>query len=197
MDGRAACAALVLAGGRSARLGQPKQLVRYRGETLLGRIVSHALQVAAGPVLVVLGAPGATSDACRAELAGLPVNLLDNPDAATGMGSSLRLGMAAVTNLPSPPERLLLLVADQPLVTSRHLALLLAVPAPGGIAAAVYAGRAGVPAVFSRQHFAALSKAEGDAGARALLRSLPFAPVPMPEAAVDIDTPEDLRALVG
>ena len=96
----------------------------------------------------------------------------------------------------APPDRVLLLVSDQPLVTPEHLRLLLAAPAPDGIVAAVYNGRLGVPAVFSRQHFAALAAVEGDHGARALLRTLPATPFDLPEAAVDIDTPDDLRHLI-
>ena len=149
-------------------------------------------------------------------LAGLPVTLVANPDHASGMGSSLRAGMTALLALPgepsaagsapqavsSPtlaevaaPDRVLLLVSDQPLVTAEHLRLLLAAPAPDGIVAAAYNGRLGVPAVFDRRHFAALAAAEGDQGARTLLRTLPATPFDLPEAAVDIDTPDDLRGL--
>lgn len=151
-------------------------------------------------------------------LAGLPVTVVANPDHATGMGSSLRAGMAALlaaphephdgsvqsqavagagTPEPAAPDRVLLLVADQPLVTAEHLRLLLSAPAPDGIVAAAYNGRLGVPAIFSRQHFTALAAAEGDQGARTLLRTLPATPFDLPEAAVDIDTPDDLRQWIA
>ena len=224
-------AAILLAAGASTRLGTPKQLVLYRGEPLLRRAARSALEAGASPVLVVLAADrkpssrlhthldrsahtasqttpsNSMADLSRQALAGLPVTLVENPDHSSGMGSSLRAGMAALlrhaTPLPpshiprdrSKPDRVLLLVSDQPLLTPEHLGLLLAAPAPDGIVAAAYNGRLGVPAIFSRQHFAALAAVEGDHGARTLLRNLPATPFDLPEAALDIDTPDDLRDL--
>ncbi len=182
--------ALLLAAGESTRLGRPKQLVLHRGEPLLRRAVRVAAAVGATPVFVVTN-PSLPD--CRAMLSDLPATVLVNPLPAAGMGSSLRLGMEAV--LAAQPERLLLLVCDQPLLGPEHLGRLLRAPAPGGVAAAAYGGRAGVPAVFSQEHFPALAQLSGDQGARGLLRTLPATPVPMPEAAIDIDTPEDLAAL--
>ena len=194
-------AAILLAAGGSTRLGQPKQLVVFHGETLLHRAARLALDAGAAPVIVVVpGTPGSASSApfgpdpqCwTAALEGLPVTPLGNPHAGEGMGRSLRLGLAA---LPPGTERVLLLVCDQPLLSVHHIEALLA--APGPVAAAQYGGRLGVPAVFSREHFAALAATRGDQGARSLLRTLPVTPVPMPEAATDIDTPADLLALGG
>ncbi len=233
-------AAIILAAGASTRLGTPKQLVPYQGEPLLRRAARSALEAGASPVLVVLAAAREASsrlhthldrsahtasqttpsnsmaNLSRQALAGLPVTIVENPDPNSGMGSSLRAGMAALLAVPrqtstsSPsladhpssapanqaePDRVLLLVSDQPLLTAEHLRLLLAAPAPDGIVAAAYNGRLGVPAVFSREHFAALAAVEGDHGARTLLRTLPATPIDLPEAAVDIDTPDDLRDL--
>ena len=186
------CAALVLAAGASTRLGQPKQLVCYQGEPLLRRAVQLALAAGARPVLAVVGAEAL---ACRAALSGLAVTVVENRGYASGMGSSLRAGLAGISELRPAPERLLLLVCDQPLLQPEHLRQLLAAQPAGGIAAAQYKGRVGVPAVFAQAHFAALAAVQGDQGARSLLRSLAVTPVPMPEAAIDIDTPGDLAAL--
>ncbi len=189
------CAALVLAAGASTRLGQPKQLVCYQGEPLLRRAVRLALAAGATPVLAVVGAEAAD---CRSALSGLAVTVVENRDYASGMGSSLRAGLAelrGLSELRRAPERLLLLVCDQPLLQPEHLRQLLAAQPAGGIAAAQYNGRLGVPAVFAQTHFAALAAIQGDQGARSLLRSLAVTPVPMPEAAIDIDTPGDLAAL--
>ena len=186
------CAALVLAAGASTRLGQPKQLVCYQGEPLLRRAVRLALGAGAGPVLAAVGAEAAD---CRAALSGLAVTVIENRDYASGMGSSLRAGLAELRELLPAPERLLLLVCDQPLLQPEHLRQLLAAQPAGGIAAAQYNGHLGVPAVFAQTHFAALAAIQGDQGARSLLRSLAVTPVPMPEAAIDIDTPGDLAAL--
>ena len=180
--------AIVLAAGRSTRLGRPKQLVLYRGEPLLRRAAALALSLGARPVVVVLGF---AAQPCREALCSLPVIFIENPEYASGMAGTLRLGLEA---LPSnPPERLLLLVADQPLLTAGGLQQLL--DAPGSVAAARYNGHLGVPAIFAREHFSALASLAGDQGARSLLRCLPVTPVDMPEAAVDVDTPEALTAL--
>ncbi len=187
-------AAILLAAGASTRLGRPKQLVLFDGAPLLRRAAQLAFDAGAAPMYVVVshtpGLAGETAGHWAAALAGLPVTILFNPDAAEGMGSSLRVGIAA---LPPGTWRVLLLVCDQPLLRPGHLQALLA--APGTVAAAQYGGRLGVPAVFSREHFAALAAVRGDQGARSLLRTLPVTPVPMPEAAMDIDTPADLLAL--
>ncbi len=183
-------AAIMLAAGASTRLGRPKQLVEYQGETLLRRAARLALAAGADPVIAVVGAE---AQACRDALLDLAVAVVPNPQYAEGMGSSLRFGMAALADFAPTAGRVLLLVCDQPLLRPEHLRALLA--APGSIAAAQYGNRLGVPAVFSREHFPALAAAAGDRGARELLRSLIVTPVPMPEAAVDIDRPEDLGAL--
>jgi molybdenum cofactor cytidylyltransferase len=189
-------AAIVLAAGRSSRLGQPKQLLQIGGSTLLRRTVELALATGAVPVCVVLdagdGANGVLT-ACRQTLDGLAVTIVENSQAVEGMGSSLRVGMAAIARLAPQAERVLLLVCDQPQVRLEQVLSLM--QSSGLVAAAGYSGRIGVPAVFSRRYFPALHAAVGDQGARTLLRVLPVTVVPMPEAAFDIDTSEDVAAL--
>lgn len=186
-------AAIVLAAGSSFRLGQPKQLVQYEGEPLIRRAARLAMEVGAAPVLVVLpvGMP-----ALQQALAGLgPVQTLENTQAEEGMGSSLRLAMNTLLGMRIIPERALLLTCDQPLLEARHLQALLQAPSPTGITAAFYKDRPGVPAVFDRKHFPALAQVNGDQGARALLRGSTVTKIDMPEAALDIDTPGDLKQL--
>ncbi len=182
-------AAIVLAAGASSRLGHPKQLVLYQGEPLLRRTVKLALSVGAAPVIAVTAEDGAM----ESSLEGLPAVRARNPDPREGMHSSLRIGMCLLAERFPSTARVLLLVCDQPLLRSGHLEALLG--APGSIAAAFYDGHLGVPAVFSREHFAALASGGGDQGARFLFRTLPVTSVPIPEAAVDIDTPDDLARL--
>ncbi len=188
-------AAIVLAAGSSTRLGQPKQLVLYGGETLLRRAARLAFAAGATDVIVVLGAH---AEACRAALHGLGVVIVVNADYGQGMGSGLRAGMDALAEaeqVSGVHDALLLLVCDQPFVEPRHLQALVAAYPATGVAAAAYNGRAGVPAVFQREHFPALAQVTGDQGARSLLQTLPVSLVQMPEAAIDIDTPPDLLAL--
>lgn len=185
--------AVLLAAGASTRFGSPKQLVRVAGRPLLHAAVTRAAEVAGNALIVVLGAGAA-------ELAPLlkhsPGSVVVNQDWREGLGSSIRAGVA---RLPPACTGVLLLLADQAAVTTDDLKRLAGTwrHQPQYIAAALYEGTTGVPAIFPRSLFRELAELRGDVGARALLRR--NAPrvmrVPMPSAALDIDTPEDLLAL--
>ncbi len=190
-------AAIVLAAGASTRLGHPKQLVKLAGEALVRRAARLALEAECAPVLVVLGACDAP---CRAALAGLEVTVLHNALWTAGMASTLRCGMASLSSMPHRPASVLLTVTDQVGLTAESLRSLLAAHAghDGPATAAVYSGRLGVPAIFRRALFPALLALTGDQGARTLLAQLgsSAAGLPLPEAAADLDTPEDLAKLL-
>ncbi len=195
------CAALLLAAGASSRLGQPKQLLRIAGESLLHRTARLAAEAGFAPVYTVVGA---LTTALREELnhiaTDLPVIQVENPAWHTGMGSSVAAGVrAAIAH--SAPAHLLLLVCDQPQLTTALLLGMrkqhLAAPAP--ITAAQYGGRLGVPALFGEAYFPELLRLTGDRGARALLQehAADVLAVPFPGGAADIDTREDLAHLPG
>lgn len=187
---------VVLAAGGSTRLGTPKQLLTYQGRTLLRRAVETALEAAAGPVAVVLGAEAARM---RAELAGLDVRVAENPDWAEGLSTSLHSGLAALdapAAAGSAVDAALFTTCDQPLVTSALLREIIGaydVSHPA-IVVCEYAGTVGVPALFSRALFPELLALRGDAGAkRVIARHLPaVARVPFPDAVLDIDTAADV-----
>ena len=185
--------ALVLAAGGSSRLGQPKQQLRFRGSTLLRRAVTAAAAVCPDRVTVVLG-PHAGE--LEASMRGLAAGVVINPDWRQGLSASLRSGLGAV---PEDCGAVLITLCDQPLVGSRQLSGLVARwrVEPGRIAASAYADTLGVPAVFPRALFGELAGLEGDRGARSLLRrhAEQVQAVPVPEAACDVDTPADLKAL--
>src|SRR5258707_4179867 len=84
---------IVLAAGASSRMGEPKQLLRYDKETLLGRAVRAALEARLGPVVVVLGSE---ADAMQEEIAALDVKIFVNQSWQDGMGSSIRCGLQAL-----------------------------------------------------------------------------------------------------
>jgi molybdenum cofactor cytidylyltransferase len=186
---------VVLAAGASRRLPGPKQLLRYRGATLLRRAAQTAVGPRCGPVVVVLGCEAGK---LRFELTDLDVRVAENDRWADGMSTSLRAGLDALEAL-GPIDAALLTTCDQPLVTSDHLRqLVLAYVAtrPPAVASE-YAGTVGVPALFDRSLFAELMQLEGDQGAKRVLeRHLPnVTPVSFEDAALDIDTPEDLSRL--
>jgi CTP:molybdopterin cytidylyltransferase MocA len=184
---------LVLAAGQGSRFGSPKQLVRIDGESLLHRAVARATELAGHAVTVVLGAHAA-------EL----TPLLRHSSATTvinrhwqeGLASSLRLGIA---NLPAGTEAALVMLADQAAITAFDLRRLAAAwrRQPDSVVAASYEGRTGVPAIFPAHAFGLLQELRGDVGARAVLSHLAdrVLRVPMPNAAIDIDVPEDLLQL--
>lgn len=196
--------AVVLAAGGSSRLGRPKQLVVHEGLPLVARAARAAVLAGADPVVVVLGA---NKIAVRETLSALDVLTTVNAEWEDGMGTSLAAGVRAL--LAHSPSLLGVLVTlvDQPLIDESRLKQLLDAwihadaRADDGthatIAAATYAEIAGVPAVFGRAHFVALCALQGAAGANALLRAEGgrIRRVPMPEAAVDVDTQDDLDRL--
>lgn len=191
-EARPHVAGVLLAAGDSSRLGTPKQLLEYRGEPLVVRAARAALDVCPAGLVVVTGA---RHDAVAAALAGLPLLVRHNPDWAEGMGASVRCGVAAV---PAAARGILLWVCDQPRVGAGQLGALVAAfgAAPDRIAAAAYAGTAGVPAVFPAAYRDALAALQGRRGARAIIADAAgVTRVDMPEAASDVDTPDDVAQL--
>jgi molybdenum cofactor cytidylyltransferase len=185
---------LVLAAGASTRLGQPKQLVKLGGRPALHIVVSNAVAVAGNAVTVVLGAQAREMTHL---LAHSPASVVVNRHWEEGMGSSLRFGVAA---LPPACDSVLVLLGDQVGVSADDLKRLASAwrGEESMIAASVYSQRVGVPAIFPRLCFPELAELRGDQGARFILErnSYRLVRVPMANAAIDLDTPEDLAALV-
>ena len=175
--------AILLAAGSGRRMGGPKALLSLDGETLLQRATRVAHEAGCTPVLAVVGAwdPGP-----------LEGRVIRNPDAAEGMASSIRAGVAALS-----PEagRVLLLTVDQVAVDAAILERLLALSDldPDRPAACAYAGTLGIPAVLPRRLFADLLALRGDRGAKVILLREGAAALPFPEGALDLDLPADLE----
>lgn len=172
--------AVVLAAGSSSRLGRAKQEIVFRGATLLDRAIRTA-RLAAPDVIVVVNAPASRADA----------RFVVNEDAAEGIGSSIRAGVAAAGDA----TRILVTLCDQPFVTPEHLRSLLAIDAP--IVATGYRGIAGVPACFQSSLFGELLALRGDRGARVVIEAHrdETIVVPFEDAAIDIDTDQDAERL--
>lgn len=184
-------AAVILAAGGSRRLGRPKQLVVREGETLLHRTARLALEAGCAPVVLVLGAHEAE---CRKTVADLEVQVASNSTWEEGMGSSVRVGAAA---LPAEAEAALLLVCDQLALDAHLLEAFLAEHRrdPNRTLAAAYGGVLGVPALFPKARFPELLALAGDQGARALLRRGDVLGLPFEGGAWDLDRPGDLEPL--
>lgn len=190
-------AAIVLAAGRSARFGRPKQLLRIDGRSLVARAVDAAREGGCDPVVVVVGAD---AEAVRRELADQPVRIVLNEQWEEGLASSVRAGVAAVATLAGV-RAALILTCDQvrlaPAVVRGLLAA--AAAAQGKMVASEYGGTVGVPALFDRSHFAGLLALRGESGAKQLLlrHAAAVLRVPWPDGASDLDAPEDLERHAG
>lgn len=184
-------AAVVLAAGRSARLGRPKQLVPIDGEPLVHRAARAALDAGCRPVAVVLGAE---SDSVGAAVADLPVLPVSNPDWADGVGTSIACGMRAAA--AHRPAGCIVLPCDQPGLTARVLAGLIErfLRGDAQAVACAYGGTVGAPVLFAPALFDRLAALSGDSGAKRVLRGCaPLAVVGFPGGELDIDTDADLQ----
>jgi molybdenum cofactor cytidylyltransferase len=191
-------AGILLAAGASTRLGRPKQLLRVRGETFLRRLAGE-LRAVAAPVVVVL-APD--DEASAAELRGIDVELVRNPEPGRGQSSSIVAAAAALESRASTFDGLLLLLVDQPLVDRGLLERLLRRGREaGGWAAADYgAGDWGPPVHLPNEALAELKElSNGDRGARDLLeaRRVRVARLSFPAGRLDIDTAADYDRLLA
>ena len=186
--------AIILAAGNSSRLGEPKQFLRYRGETLIRRAACAALTADCSPVVVVTGA---AHERMRQELSELEVQIHHHEQWQRGIGSSLRAGLERALLITPSLDALVLMVCDQPHVTAELLTALISSRAhtQQPAAACAYSDTLGVPALFARSLFPRLASLPDDQGAKHLLQVLQdqITRVPFPHGSIDIDTPADAR----
>lgn len=189
--------AIVLAAGASSRLGQPKQLIEFEGETLLVRTIRMAREAGADPVFAVLGAQFELM-IVDAQGAGAIPHI--NFEWEQGMSTSIHTGLRGVSAAVPKAPGVLLLTCDQPRLTAAHLTDLLGAfqqEQKPLIVASAYEGTLGTPAIIPRALFSKLNALQGDKGARVLFAN-PACPIlerPFPGGAIDIDTPDDLTRL--
>lgn len=185
---------VVLAAGGSARMGRPKQSLPFGGRSLLRHLAEVA--AACGPAVVVLGRD---YESLLPEIQGLALRVVHNERWAEGMGTSIAAGVKIVETMPDA-SGVLLMTCDQPGVNPETLHRLLRAWSTGGcgIAACAYSNTIGVPAVFSRSWFPLLLSLR-EKGAKELINTHreDVAAVPAPEAAADLDTPEDYLRLMS
>ena len=189
---------ILLAAGSSSRLGRPKQLLSYDGQTLLQHTIQVASDSNAHPVVVVLGAQ---AEMIRNDIKEIDVNLVDNPDWQEGMASSIRSGINAFTEIAPDAEGMILMVCDQPHVNPSLLNEIITAHKRTGkpIVACSYEKTFGPPVFFHRSLFAELLQLKGDIGARSVVRQHTdeVEVIPFPEGVFDIDTEADFKNLSG
>lgn len=183
----------ILAAGASRRLGEPKQLLRLSGKSLLRRAAENALAANAECVVAVLGA---FAEKIKPELDGLAVRIVENRDWQEGIASSIRAAIGALQ--AERVDAALLMLCDQPFISRAFLQKLIAAwrTSKVPIVASGYSDAVGAPALFDSALFNALLQLRGESGARQLIRQHRHDIVPCPEGFVDIDTPED-KVLLG
>ena len=190
---RTGIAVVLLAAGISARMGAPKQLLRYKNQTLLRHVTGQALLSHATFTCVVLGAESAR---VRQELTDLPVAIVENLRWDEGMSTSIRTGLACI---PESVQAAIIVLCDQPLVSTGLLNTMMDVYVSSGkhIVACEYAGSLGVPALFDRSLFSELSQLSGDRGAKQIItqHAVDVYRMPFPGGSVDLDTLSDFEHL--
>lgn len=190
--------AIVLAAGRSTRMGERNKLLcKIDGVPLVSMVVAAARASQCSQVMVVTG-----FEAARVEeaLAGSPVSFTHNPAFAEGMSSSLRCGLKA---LPRDLDGVLVMLGDMPKITALEIDTLLEVFSPDALAIIVPErdGRRGNPVLWPRRYFAEMGELSGDVGARELLarhaEEVKTVSISSDAIFADVDTPEALLAMEG
>src|SRR5438105_3629543 len=145
-------AAVILAAGESSRFGQPKQLLQFRGETLLRRIIDAAMDADCTPIVVVVGNP---DPQVRQIVAATTAVAVENKNRKRGIGTSIRVGVQRVIDNKEDVDAVVLLVSDQPFVDAGVIKQLIALydQTKKMIVASSYADTLGVPALFDRSCF--------------------------------------------
>lgn len=191
-------ALIILAAGQSARLGRPKQLLRFGDKTLLQHTIDEALRAGALPVVVVTGA---RAEEVAGSIDSGPVEIVFNTQWEQGKGTGIAAGVRKIVEDCPEVTQVILSVCDQPFVTAALFQQLFQQQQKSGreIVASAYAGAKGTPVLLSRKYFGQLLGLEKDAGAKQILQAYPddVATVDFPGGEVDIDTVEDYERLVG
>ena len=189
---------ILLAAGESRRMGKPKQLLAYKGNSLIRHALTMAIISNCDPIIVVLGA---NSDRIFPELRNLPVQITHNALWQQGMGASIATGIKALQEIKVDLDAVIVALADQPLITAQVYNRLVERYRSNQVKAVAsnYSGTIGVPALFDRTLLPELLKMNQKGGAKQLLNQYSDRTVnlELPEAAIDIDTPADYQKLLN
>jgi molybdenum cofactor cytidylyltransferase len=186
---------IVLAGGSSARMGQPKQTLIFKNQTLLQRIVKEAASINSGPVILVLGA-----NAHFFQRGFENAFTVVNENWQNGMGSSIFCGLKKLLELSPSVEGAIITVCDQPYVNDSLLQKLVDTHQQDGkpIVACFYADTIGTPVLFHHTLFSDLLQISDDKGAKQIVNKdrQRVALVDFPQGSIDVDTEEDYARLL-
>jgi molybdenum cofactor cytidylyltransferase len=187
---------VILAAGKSSRLGQPKQLLPFKGKSLLNHTIQTAQQVTDHVIVVI----GSDRKRIEAEIRNQTVDIVFNEAWEEGMASSIRCGVSRVNEKIQDLRSVIFMVCDQPYVTSHLLQNLIREKENSDkhIIASAYADIAGTPVLFDKSILNELMDLQGDIGARKIIAKNKerVATVNFPLGKVDMDTAEDYKKLL-
>lgn len=187
---------LLMAAGASKRLGQPKQLVKYKGKTLIRRMAEEALKANIGELTVVTGYDHLTIEK---EIEGIKLNIYYNTEWEEGLGSSIRNGIKHVCKKHPDTNAILFIMVDQPFVDAAHLQKIANAydSARPMIIASAYQGTFGVPVLVDNKYFDEMLQLQGDEGGKKIFVKYikDIVEIPFIEGAIDIDEKKDLKSL--
>ncbi len=191
------CGLVLLAAGASNRLGRPKQLLPYKGKTLLKHAVQLAVDAVLNPIVIVMGA---NEGLLTKEFEESQATIVINNVWEEGMASSIRTGLKKMLELEPTINSVIMMVCDQPYVTVQLLQHLITQRNKTGkpIIASSYKNNLGTPALFDVGIFNELMQLKGDTGAKKILNNHPewVAVIDFPMGEIDIDTEEDYNELL-
>lgn len=178
-------------------MGQPKQLLKWGSTTLLGHTIETAIELKVKEVVVVLGAH---LDRIQKEVKDYPVKISHNKSWKNGLGSSIALGFNHLAYSPFEYDAVLIMLADQPLISTSYFQSMLDhyKRREEQIIATSY-GRSnfGVPALFDKSYFKALTLLKDDRGAKKLIDDFAKKVTTLTQqpSMADIDTMDDYESL--
>jgi molybdenum cofactor cytidylyltransferase len=188
---------IILAAGNSSRLGRPKQLLQYKGKSLIKRAIDTADAAQLQASVLILGA---NLELILKEIRNSKMNIAINNNWREGMASGMQKGLEFLEKKLTP-DQVILMLCDQPFVDSELLKLLVNKQNESGkgIVACHYNGVFGVPVLFSRKYFEELKSLKASEGAKKVVYAHQddLAYVEFPNAAIDIDTLEDYERLTN
>jgi molybdenum cofactor cytidylyltransferase len=188
---------IILAAGSSTRMGQSKQLLSIEGEPLILRSVKAAIETQLKKIVVVLGS---REEQHRAVIQNMPLDIIYNKAWQKGMGSSIKAGLDKLLTNNILCEAVIILVCDQPLLTTRHIQLLIEKyqHSKKPIVASRYSESDGVPALFSKHYFPVLLAMDDRFGAKKIIQEYQadVETILFPEGQIDLDTMEDYYTFI-
>jgi len=187
---------LILAAGNSSRLGEPKQLLHFKGKSLLRNVAEEALKISKAVIVVT----GSNHTEISKEIEDLKIVITENKNWNEGMGSSINIGLNQLLNSFPTIENCIISVCDQPFIDASVFSELIQMQKDSqkGIVASKYSETLGTPVLFSKKYFKDLSNLSGHEGAKRLLQKFKddIAEISFEKGAIDIDTQDDYQKLI-